>query len=368
MSRLKPLHVSHSCMHGDGGIAFAVADLLASQQSLGIYSRWLTADRYPALRRDQLFTECVLQSDASVLHCHGLWRTQTRVAMTFINHGYPLIVSPHGMLDAWAMAHSSWKKEIVWRLWEGKVLASSACVHALCDAEAHAIHQRLPNKPVAVIPNGVHPAEKELQPRDLLPWVNEIPENENVLLFLGRFHQKKGLEPLMTAWQSVLDEAQLSGWWLVFLGFGDDGKFESQLRGCPVNRCRAYGPIFGKEKVAALQHSSAFILPSYSEGLPMAALEAMAYGLPCLLSSACNIPEAFSARAAFRAEPDASELIRALKNLFSSTASQRYEMGINGKNLTSQHFHWAGVAQQMSELYRWIQGIGPLPLSVRIPE
>ena len=169
----------------------------------------------------------------------------------------------------------------------------------------------------------------------------------------------------MTAWQSVLEEARESGWWLVLLGFGDDGKFESQLRGCPVNRCRAYGPAFGNQKAAVLQHSSAFILPSYSEGLPMAALEAMANGLPCLLSEACNIPAAFHVKAAERAEPDASQLIGALKSLFSMTVAQREEMGSNGRRLTSQNFNWSEIAQRMLEVYLWMQGEGPLPLSIK---
>jgi len=146
---LHPLHLSHSVHHGDGGIAFAVSDLMHAQQELGIYSRWLSADRFEPLNRDQSFVNAVLDTGATVLHCHGLWRTQTRVAKQFIKAGLPIIVSPHGMMDQWAMAHSSWKKEIVWRLWEEEVLRSASCLHALCHAEAEAIARRLPGKHIA---------------------------------------------------------------------------------------------------------------------------------------------------------------------------------------------------------------------------
>lgn len=361
---IRPLHLSHSVHHGDGGIAFAVGDLMAAQQKLGLYSRWISADRYSALRRDQSFAKAVIHSHASVLHCHGLWRTQTRVARQLIANGYPLLVAPHGMMDDWAMAHSSWKKEIVWRLWEGKALKSAICLHALCEAEARCIQKRLPHQPVAVIPNGVNPPEGVLHSRALTPWNQDIPEGEKVLLFLGRFHQKKGLEPLMTAWQSVLEDARKSGWWLVCVGFGDEGKFESQLKAFPVERCLAYGPLFAERKSAAFQHASAFILPSYSEGLPMAALEAMSHSLPCLLSSACNLPEAFTVGAAVTAEPESSRLIIALRSLFSMPIKQQQDMGVQGHLLTQRCFHWDRVAQMTHEVYRWIQSEGPMPQCV----
>ena len=358
---LHPLHLSHSVHHGDGGIAFAVADLMHAQQELGIYSRWLSADRFEPLNRDQSFANAVLDTGATVLHCHGLWRTQTRVAKQFIKAGLPIIVSPHGMMDQWAMAHSSWKKEIVWHLWEEEVLRSASCLHALCHAEAEAIARRLPGKPIALIPNGISSPDPLILSKNLLPWTSDIPSDSRVLLFLGRFHQKKGLEPLMAAWQSVIAEAKRLGWWLVFVGFGDDHKFENQLQSFPVDNCRAYGPVFDQQKIACYQHSSAFILPSYSEGLPMAALEAMSHGLPCFLSSACNLPEAFTANAASIAEPDSSQLALTLRCLFSRSEEELTSMGMNGRCLTQQQFDWDHVARKSIEVYRWILGEAPRP-------
>ena len=362
---ISPLHLSYSVRHGDGGIAFAVDDLVASQQSRGLYARWLSADRYSPWHRDRRFAEAVIESGATVLHCHGLWRTQTRAARRYMSEQLPLLVAPHGMMDDWAMAHSSWKKELVWRLWEGNALKSAVCLHALCIAEARSIRRRLPNVPIAVIPNGVSPAPQQIHPRQLVPWFKDIPAGEKILLFLGRFHQKKGLEPLMTAWQSVIDDARMSGWWLVCVGFGDEGKFESQLRSFPVERCRAYGPVFGEKKAATFQHASAFILPSYSEGLPMAALEAMSHGLPCLLSSACNLPEAFSAGAARPAEPETARLIQSLRLFFADGDPARKIMGAKGRQLTAERFHWDHIAHMTHDVYRWVLGDGPKPPCVQ---
>ena len=78
-------------------------------------------------------------------------------------------------------------------------MRSADCLHALCESEAQAIRAYIKNIPVAVIPNGVR--MPTLGSDDLNPpiWQDLVPKGEKVLLFLGRFHQKKGLEPLMTA-------------------------------------------------------------------------------------------------------------------------------------------------------------------------
>ena len=63
------------------------------------------------------------------------------------------------------------------------------------------------------------------------------------------------------------------------------------------------GPQFDTAKRASYRNSEAFVLPSFSEGLPMAVLEAWSHGKPVLMSSGCNLPQGFSANAALRIEP-----------------------------------------------------------------
>jgi glycosyltransferase involved in cell wall biosynthesis len=357
--RRRPLHLSYSACHGDGGIAFAVADLLHAQQYRGLFSRWLTADRYPLISRDRNLRDAVLSLNPNVIHCHGLWRSHTRIASQLAVSGLPLVIAPHGMLDPWAIAHSSWKKEIVWQLWEERSLRSAFCLHALCESEAQSIRAKISDVPIAIIPNGVElPTSRDNSHKKVLglPWGDDIPSGEKILLFLGRYHLKKGIEPLMSAWQSVLSQAKQEGWWLVFIGFGDDNKFVSQLKTFPVERCRAYGPVFGDLKSLVYEHADAFILPSYSEGLPMAALEAMAYGLPCLLSTACNLPEAFCCGAAIESNPDPSSLVEALSNLFGMSEYSRRLTGQAGYELVKNQFSWQHVAEMTDRLYGWLQG------------
>ena len=356
IDQCSPLHVSFSAGHGDGGIAFALSDLLSAQQDLNTFSRWLAADQYSRLSRNRLLTKQIINLDPTVVHLHGLWRNPTQIASKLSMHSIPYVIAPHGMLDPWALSHSSWKKYIAWRTWESTALNNASCIQALCQAELKAIFNKVRDVPVALIPNGVAIPTGIRYSKRHLPWFNIIPENDKVLLFLGRFHQKKGLEALMTAWQAIADKAKYYGWWMVFIGFGDDGRFQSQLKQSPVQNALAFGPVFNEIKNAVYQHSSAFILPSYSEGLPMAALEAMANRLPLLLSNACNLPEAFQEKAALEVQPEVDRLTDVLLKLFEMSNAELENYGINAYNLAKSKFSWSQVAQKTIQLYKWIDG------------
>ncbi len=367
----RPLHLSHAADAADGGIAIAVGELGAAQQAAGLIPEWLTADRFPPRDRDRALAAAVQAAAPELLHLHGLWRSPTRIASRLARAGLPLLIAPHGMLDPGALAISRRRKQLVWRLWERRALQSARCLHALCPAEAEAIHALLPRAPIAVIPNGVQlPADVDPS-LPAPPWAGVIPNGVPVLLFLGRFHPKKGLDPLLKAWQAVAAAAERSGWWLALVGYGDDGALNRRVSAAQAReelpQVFVGGPAFAAEKAAVLHGAIAFVLPSLSEGLPMAALEAMAHQLPCLLSSACNLPEAFRVGAALPAPAEPEVLAASLQQLFALSAGERAAMGRAGRALVAEHYSWPRVAEQTGQLYQWILGGGPSPSSVQSP-
>jgi poly(glycerol-phosphate) alpha-glucosyltransferase len=273
------------------------------------------------------------------------------------------------MLDPWALAQSRWRKRLAWRLFERGNLWRAGAVQALSGAELEAIRAQGIRSPVAIIPNAVSlPA---LQGAPLMPFAAPwSPGEQRVLLFLSRFHEKKGLDPLLRAWQAVESESARHGWRLVLVGYGDQGRLAGRV--AEAQRCGelagvdVLGPCFGAKKQACFASASAFVLPSFSEGLPMAALEAMGHRLPCLLSAACNLPGAFSAGAALQAEPEPPALAAAMCQLFALSPDERAAMGDAGRGLVAERYSWPRVAEQTLELYRWILGGGQRPGFVEV--
>jgi poly(glycerol-phosphate) alpha-glucosyltransferase len=121
------------------------------------------------------------------------------------------------------------------------------------------------------------------------------------------------------------------------------------------------GPQFGAARAAAYRNAQAFILPSFSEGLPMAVLEAWAHRLPVLMTRQCHLPEGFAAHAAMPLEPSPDSIAIGLENLFRAAAKDREEMGRRGRELVTARFSWSRVAASLHEVYRWVLGGGAKP-------
>lgn len=311
----------------------------------------------------------MLSLDLDVLHVHGIWmypdlctvRWQARTRR-------PYVVSPHGMLDAWALAHSRWKKTLAHALYAGALLRSAACLRALCVAEAEAMRAYGLRSPICVVPNGtdVQTAASTAPP----PWEGRIERGRRVLLYLGRLHPKKGLPKLLLAWQraSRISSSEARNWSLAIAGWGPGGH-ETELKtlardlGLEDSVC-FLGPLFEQSRNAAYGHASAFVLPSLSEGLPMAVLEAWSHALPVLMTAQCNLPEGFSAGAALEIGPEPASIAAAICELRLMTDAERGEIGARGRNLVQERFAWPRIAADTHAVYRWLLGGGPPPACV----
>ena len=345
-------HLSRTRGAADGGISLIVAEMSEAQRHHSVadaptHTRWLAPPDNLAFELSQFAPDLV--------HVHGLWSAANRTLAR--GSWRPSVIAPQGMLDAWALAQSPCLKRAAWSLYEQRNLRRCAAVQALSAAEHRAIRAKGIRSPVAIIPNAVSLPNLGQTIQLSPPWTMG---QERVLLFLSRFHPKKGLAPLLQAWQSLESSPASRGWRLVLVGYGDQGRLsrsvaQAQARG-ELLRVEVQGPCFGADKQACFSAASAFVLPSFSEGLPMAALEAMAHRLPCLLSAACNLPGAFSAGAALVADPDPAALPAALEHLFSLSDAELASMGAAGAQLVASSFSWARVAEQTLALYRWILG------------
>jgi poly(glycerol-phosphate) alpha-glucosyltransferase len=260
------------------------------------------------------------------------------------------MVSAHGMLDSWALNNSAWKKRLARMLFENRHLKNATTLHALCDSEREAIASAGIDTPVVVLPNGVD------QPRPVIgqaEWRHELGSDAKILLFLGRITPKKQVAELIRAW--IAEREPRSPWHLVLAGPVDasyrqslDEIIEASEAGKHVYMA---GPVFGKDRDLAYASADAFVLPSLSEGLPMAALEAFAAGLPALLTPQCNLPEAFAARCALRMEADGASIRAGLRRLFDMDEGARLAMGARARHLAADRFNWAAIAQRFGALY-----------------
>lgn len=340
------------------------------------------------------------QSKADLAHLHALWMYPS-VALSHWRRrkGKPCVISLNGMLEPWALRNSSWKKRIALVLFERENLEKAGCIHVLSMAEYKSVRSFGLKNPIAIIPNGIDLPEISGQKEDgrNSPWHGYIEPGCKVLLYLGRIHPKKGLVNLLKAWAEV-QRAESRGQrtsheWILAIAGWDQGRHEAELKALARELglsfadvrdqktqqseageqfsvlCRPIslvflGPQFGDAKAACYANCAAFILPSFSEGLPMVVLEAWAYGKPVLMTPECNLPEGFAANAAIRIEPNVESITQGLHDLFRLPPSSLRNLGENGRHLVSARFTWPKIALEMKSVYDWALGGGEKPSSV----
>jgi len=324
----------------------------------------------------------LVESNCDLLHLQHLWMyPSVAVHRWHRRTGRPYLVTANGMLEPWTLASSRLNKRLAALCYENRMLHAAACLQANTEKEAADFRTYGLKNPICVIPNGV-----ELKNAETLK-TEKVKGERKILLFLGRVHPKKGLVNALRAWKEAAGNA--NDWQFIIAGWDQGGHGEELKTLCrelglsysetPASELLTKnqepstknaegiafaGPVFGDEKDALLRRADAFILPSFSEGLPMAVLEAWAYGLPVLMTEHCNLPEGFRDGAALRIGTDPESIAEGLRELFQGSCQDLETMGANGRTLVEERFTWPKVAAQMKEVYEWMVGGGVKPGSV----
>jgi glycosyltransferase involved in cell wall biosynthesis len=265
----------------------------------------------------------------------------------------PYFLSPEGIFDPWAFHHNYFKKLPYWHLVEKWNYAKATGIVALTDKEAALTRQRVPGVAVRVIPNGInldhfYPAPGKEELGRFFPQLANHP----YILFLSRLHPKKGLDVFFPAFRSFLEGCLRKDGlcpYLVAAGEGDE-KYKDELTRMTRqlnlgDRILFTGMVTGQAKLALLHHCAFMVLPSRSEGLPLAVLEALACGKPVILTPDCNIPSVAQAGAGLEVALEAEPLAAAMTRLWNE-ADSRLEMSEKALKLVEAKFSWERVARE----------------------
>ena len=271
--------------------------------------------------------EAVLGCSADVAHLHALWTYMSILAQEWSRkRDRPYVTTLNGMLDPWALRNSALKKRIARLAYESRGLGRAGCIQVNSEAELAAARSFGLCNPVCIVANGVEMPDLTAPiPSDRGHPMEALKrEGRKVLLYLGRMHQKKNLLNLIQALSIIGDLGE--EWVLVIAGWSQRG-YEAELRKrveilSVTHQVVFLEPQYGVAKDILLRRADAFVLPSYSEGLPMAVLEAWAYAKPVLMTPQCNLGVGYEYGAAIRIDPDARSIAEGLRLLFAMSDTE----------------------------------------------
>lgn len=278
----------------------------------------------------------------------------------------PYVMTPHGMLEPWALAYKARKKKLYYKLIEKPALQKASAIQVIANAEAnHVKFLEFPH--FVLVPNGIHRREFRTLPEPEV-FYQQFPatRNKTLILFLGRIDPKKGLDLLAPAFAKA--HAKFPQIHLVVAGPNNTGFLDTVKRyflqtGC-LDAVTFTGMLTGELKYAALAAASLYVAPSYSEGFSMSVLEGMASGLPCIITTGCNFPEAKVAKAAHVVDINADAIAESIIDCLSYPQKAK-AMGKRARDFIFQNYTWECAAEKLIQVYRAIINTKPLSIEFR---
>lgn len=336
------------------GFEVSVATALGDAEAgLTVEARALPAAgvRLLALPRDANALRALV-AEQQIVHVNGCWRPLVhRVHVAARQGRIPVVLSPHGTLEPWAIRHKRLKKLVAWHLYQRRDVNAAAVLHATAELERESLVSIGAASPIAVIANPVEiPAASEL------PFRPPVSGRRRRVLFLSRVHEKKGIELLLEAWSRTRPR----GWELVIAGSGEPGycaRLEEQVRRLGLgDEVSFVGHLEGSAKWAQYRASELFVLPSRSENFGLVVAEALAAETPVIATEAAPWRAVAELGCGWSVPVSVEGIAAALEQALALTDAERAEMGAKGRRFVAESFSVAAVASATGDLYRWVLG------------
>jgi len=375
-------HVMPTLAEWYGGPVNTVLNLGAAQHEIGIkVSYWATGDeetrrrlakihgdvrlfnthwpqgwfRSPELVRK--LTEQIASFD--LIEVHGFWEYTVFTAARIARRAdIPYVICPVGVFThPWR--YRTLKKRLYSVLIGNRTLKGAACLHVASEMEAEGCREAGLQTPITIIPNGINPKAFETLPNPE-EAENRWPmlKDRQVILFLSRIGQEKGLDQYIPAMKDLLDGGGLSDTLFVIAGSDYKGYLVTVKDLLERYNLETYvffpGMVRGREKLALYARADVFVLPSYSENYGIVVAEALACGTPVVTTTCTPWKELLDADAGRWVAPERGPLAEALRELLKMPKEKRKAMGHRGRKLVFEGHTWENAARKLQTVYQCI--------------
>ena len=293
---------------------------------------------------------------------HGIWQFQsigTWIAAR--TRSFPYFVFIHGALDPWfkrAYPAKHMKKWLYWPWAEYRVLRDAKAVLFTCEEEKNLARQSFwmyqANEEVVECCVSDYAGDPDRQ-REFFLQRFPLLQGKRLILFLSRIHRKKGCDLLIESFARAAEgNPELR---LVMAGPDQEGwqrKLEalSKKRGVE-DRITWTGMLTGDLKWGAFHAAEVFILPSHSENFGIVVAEALACGLPVLITDKVNIwKEIIGDGAGFAETDNLDGVVRLLERWLGLSPEEIRRMRTQARACFERRFNVRRVAEKLMSIIK----------------
>lgn len=293
-------------------------------------------------------------------HIHALFSPVSSMAATVARFKkLPYILRPLGTLDPADLQKKKRLKQLYATLLERPNLDGAAAVHFTSHQEAKTSERFGVTTHDWVIPLGVDlPQMDDTSDRAIVRRQLGVSDDRPLVLFMSRIDPKKGLNLLLPALEQLHTEG-IPFHFVLAGGNPQDPQYENQIRtqiqdSALASHTTLTGFVSGALKTQILTASDLFVLPSYYENFGIAVAEAMAVGIPVVISDQVHIWQNIDqAKAGWVCGCETNALTQSLRVALQNPA-ERQQRGANAQNHALKHYSWTAIAQQMVQSYQQI--------------
>ncbi|MDR4485388.1 MAG: glycosyltransferase [Nitrospirales bacterium] len=307
------------------------------------FPTWIMLPRFPALISFELWKwlkDSIKFYDVVHVHFARDW-IPVAVANAAIKQKVPVFLQPHGMLGRTEGLRTTFDKLLIRRM-----LERATGVLSLQETEQRNIASIAPNARTIIVPNGV-----TVQTSGRFWTVDSL--NSRTVLFLARLHPHKRVQDLIDAVGLLRDRGLLLQLRIVGPDEGDLPVVHARIRKLRLpKQVEIIGPVPPERVSEELLRASLYVLPSISETFPMAALEAMALGVPTIVTEGIQIRELLERHRAAMVVPSSPlSIADAIQELL-ETPGLALQLSINGRRLIASELTLDKVIHRLENIYQ----------------
>lgn len=291
------------------------------------------------------------EDEPDVMHAHGVWDPILRQVSKALGPEVIRVVATKGMLHPYCMSEGRLKKELALRSYARDLLARSRRILGLNEEERVAIDERYGPGRGGVFPNGIDVAS--LPDADGEAFRAKFPQlgDRPYFVFVGRLDELKGVDVLTEAFAQVRKANHDVDLVLI----GPDSGMESMVRRLAGDagiseHVLITGAMYGLEKYDAVRGATAFTMASRYEGWGNAVAEAMAMGVPVVVTPQCHFPRIVETGVGLVAPREPEPFAAAMMTLLDDPAAAQ-EMGKAARQRVIDELDWSRRAADSARFY-----------------
>jgi len=285
----------------------------------------------------------------NIIHFHDIWNYKSIIIAHFLKKkSIPYLFSLHGLFDKWSLNQNFLIKKIIFFLFLKNIFSRNSCMQISTIEELQEAKTSINSKNFFLIPNGVDRKYFNNNPRTL-------KKNIVNFVFFGRMHKKKGIELLIESFRMLLNDSisRVISFRLNIIGPGNKTYVNKIIN--LINKLKLYdhikilNPIYDETlKARFLNQQDIFVLPSFEEADSVALKEALALGLPVIISEQCRLEDVRKFDCGLIVKTDILNIFFSLKEILNKNI---FHMSCNAINLIKTKYDSKLINDDLYNIY-----------------